>query len=146
MDRLFPRAALAAILGLGVLAGLARAQAVRVLESSSAPVVVSDAVPTEVAGAWSEGQIAGPDGAAHPKVHFPRTRGWLMKCGLTCSTSHDSPGCGSLKSECTFIFGSCHAFYSEPCFAGPPPTPSELYYSAQGYRPPPRAGGGCGCR
>jgi hypothetical protein len=40
-----------------------------------------------------------------------------------CVGHHNSLGCGSLKADCVFIFGSCRLFYGEPCFKGPNPYP-----------------------
>jgi hypothetical protein len=50
-----------------------------------------------------------------------------------CYTHHNSDfKCGSWRSETTFIFGSCRAFFGDPCFDGPPgdgscPPPGHLY-------------------
>ena len=74
-----------------------------------------------------------------------------MRALNACCWSHlDYVGCGNCKSECTFIFGSCHAFYGEPCRKGPPPFPVPPGY---GYPPPggnPWLDGyapqGCGCQ
>lgn len=38
-----------------------------------------------------------------------------------CWTTHNQFGCSSLHSEGTFIFGSCRAFFGQPCLKGPPP-------------------------
>jgi hypothetical protein len=43
----------------------------------------------------------------------------LNRHGLCCQGSHDSPTCGSLHSELTFIFGSCRQFFGEPCLVPP---------------------------
>jgi hypothetical protein len=51
----------------------------------------------------------------------------LNRCGLGCFTTHNVPGCGSLHSELTFIFGSCRQFFGEPCFARPLPYPAPAY-------------------
>ena len=42
---------------------------------------------------------------------------------LGCWAKHNGYGCGSLRSEGVFIFGSCRAFWSEPCLKEPPPPP-----------------------
>ena len=51
-----------------------------------------------------------------------------------CVTHHNLAGCGSLKSELVFIFGSCRQFYGEPCFKGPNPYPHPWFN---------KQGGGC---
>jgi hypothetical protein len=58
-----------------------------------------------------------------------------------CWTHHNLFGCGTFVSEMRFAFGSCRAFYGEPCYKMPtyPPVPvSILGPSAYG-------GGGCNC-
>jgi len=37
-----------------------------------------------------------------------------------CQTHHNDFGCGSGKADCVFIFGSCRAFWGDPCYKGPP--------------------------
>jgi hypothetical protein len=39
---------------------------------------------------------------------------------LGCWTHHNMFGCGSFKSEATFIFGSCRAFFGQECLKEPP--------------------------
>lgn len=51
---------------------------------------------------------------------------WLRR-PLGCWASHNCPTCGSLKSECIFLFGSCRQFFGEPCLKGPPPLPPYPY-------------------
>ena len=46
-----------------------------------------------------------------------------LKSPLYCAAHHNSVGCGSLKADYMFIFGSCRQFYGEPCFKGPNPYP-----------------------
>lgn len=58
--------------------------------------------------------------AAHSAGPKKPCREWLQKCGLGCWSSINSIGCGSLRSECDFIFGSCRKFYGEPCVDAPP--------------------------
>jgi hypothetical protein len=149
MDRCFSRAALAAVLGLGALAGLAPAQGVRIVpEAAPAPVVVAGGVPVD-----GEMVVAGPEGADGDHSlpgHFPRLRHGLNKLGVACWTWHDSVGCGSLKADCTFIFGSCRVWYGEPCLPGPPPSPAAYYYQMKGYAGPgtgqPAPPKGCACQ
>jgi hypothetical protein len=52
--------------------------------------------------------------ARHPVGHW-----WKNPIG--CWASLGSPGCGSLKSECIFLFGSCRQFFGQPCLKEPPP-------------------------
>jgi hypothetical protein len=149
MDRWFSRAMLTALCGLGLTAGMARGQAVRVVPEAAPPAgaeVVYDGAPN--AGVV----MPAPEmpGADHDVVpgHFPWLRQHFMSKGVACWTSHNSPGCGSLKADCTFIFGSCRQFFGEPCFGGPPTSPAEFYYQMQarfwgpvpGYGPPPATG------
>jgi hypothetical protein len=92
----FRRAALAAALGLGVWAGLARAAGPKI----------------------PNGMTELPPGVA------PEPPGWFQRhFGLGCWASFNGYGCSSLHSELAFIFGSCRTFYSEPCLKGPPPSP-----------------------
>jgi hypothetical protein len=69
-----------------------------------------------------------------------------------CWAGMNGYGCSSLKSECRFLFGSCRAFYGEPCLKVPPPSPlppwvNQLYLNGPGE--PRGLGGrraGCNCR
>jgi hypothetical protein len=40
-----------------------------------------------------------------------------------CWATHNGYSCGSLRSECVFLFGSCRDFFGEPCCKTPPPPP-----------------------
>ncbi len=62
-----------------------------------------------------------PPGPDQPGPYKSPLRQWLNHCGVGCWTSHNSPGCGSLHSTLTFVFGSCRSFFGEPCLAPPPP-------------------------
>jgi hypothetical protein len=62
-----------------------------------------------------EGQVV-PAGGTH--LHSQILNRLRSRC---CWSHHNSYSCGSLKSECVFIFGSCRAWYGEPCVKGPPP-------------------------
>jgi hypothetical protein len=94
------------------------------------------------APAWVGGQFPGAavdvNGTAMPApARGDRPiRGWLRNHKWGCWTTHNTLGCGNLQSECVFIFGSCRAFYGEPCLPGPPPSPTELY-NMVGRRPSP---------
>jgi len=50
---------------------------------------------------------------------------WLRKCNIHCWSCLTCPGCGNGKTECIFAFGSCHAFFGQPCLA-PPTTPAAV--------------------
>ena len=82
-------------------------------------------------------------GCASNKAHP-----FLNKHGLGCYAHHDQIGCSSFHSEFRFIFGSCRAFFGEPCNRGPyriplpdagyPPsgsTPTDLYNPPGRYLP-----------
>jgi hypothetical protein len=62
---------------------------------------------------------------------------------LGCWAHHNQPRCGSLRLELVFLFGSCRAFFGEPCLKEPPPTPMPASvaprFGGQG------AAGGCSC-
>ena len=38
-----------------------------------------------------------------------------------CWASPDSMGCGNLKTDFLFAFGSCRQWFGQPCLNGPPP-------------------------
>src|SRR5262249_41663593 len=80
-----------------------------------------------------------PASVTQPEEPEQGVKAWLRKYRLCCWSSHDSPGCGSFKAECTFIFGSCRKFYGEPCL----PTPAPYPPVPQGNGNPAR--NGCGC-
>jgi hypothetical protein len=100
----FRRILLATILGLGVWAGLARADGRR--------------------PKYPAGYTLAPPGVVVDQNGRRPCGNWLRrKCNLKCWASFNNPGCGSLRSEIAFIFGSCRNFFGEPCLAGPPPSP-----------------------
>jgi hypothetical protein len=75
----------------------------------------------------------------YPIVEEARPGGFvrrcLNKCGLGCWSHHNRPTCSSCRSELTFIFGSCRAFFGEPCMQGPPaiPLPPGYTWPTGGY-------------
>jgi hypothetical protein len=79
-----------------------------------------------------------PAETPHPVLHGLNPLNW------GCASNHNTMGCGSLRSEITFIFGSCRAFYGEPCFKDPavPPLPP----GAAGAAGAAGAGQGSDCR
>jgi hypothetical protein len=151
---LLSRAALAAVLGWGVWAGLARAGGSELYPKM--PPAATELPP------------------GYPPIDSSPTRTPLADWfhyhrPLCCWASFNGYGCSSLHSELAFVFGSCRTFFSEPCLKGPPPSPLPPWagsvsayglYSGPGpgpgqpgypgYRGDPRYGGapaqpGCGC-
>jgi len=122
--------------------------------SSAAPSPLSNPLIVQVHPQFQSPPFIPPDAIAAPEPtvdDYPGKHGcvanWLHRHNFCCYANVNSVGCGSLKSECTFIFGSCRAFYSEPCLPGKPAPP---YYPAYyGFSPPPGFNGykkaGCGC-
>ena len=93
--RLLRRAALAVLLGVGIMSP-ARAHG-QALQVGQAPYGLT------------AGVVIPPD-PTNPNQ--PRVR-----CG--CWATHNGYGCGSFRSNMVFIFGSCRSFYGEPCRKGP---------------------------
>jgi hypothetical protein len=101
------RTALAALIGCGVWAGLARADG------------------------WDAYPKTPPQAQELPPGHPPVDNSpskhplwdWVAHGRpLGCWASFNGYGCSSLHSECGFIFGSCRTFYGEPCLKGAPPS------------------------
>jgi hypothetical protein len=127
------RAALAATLGLGVWAGLARAGDYKV------PPAATEMPPAATIAAKQEDQC-----------HHPLWNWLWHRRRLGCWASFNGYSCGSLESECAFVFGSCRTFFGEPCLKQPPPSPLPPWVNLN----PPTGngaanghgnGGGCGC-
>ena len=93
---------------------------------AQAPVAPPPAAPAQ-APCCGASAIDGVTGMPDPTVPRSRFQRALNRCGLGCYTTHNVPGCGSLHSELTFIFGSCRQFFGEPCFARPLPYPAPAY-------------------
>jgi hypothetical protein len=91
MEGTWRRGLLAAVVGLGVWAGLAR----------------------------SEEQILAP--SEMPKPPAPPITRWFQRHHCCCASHHNDLGCTSGKADFMFIFGSCRTFYLEPCPQGPTP-------------------------
>ncbi len=132
-QRWYIRAALAAAIGLGVVAGLARAQGTG---QPPAPAPVAAPAPAPDQTPWTviergAGYVP-PPVEAIPAETPPAPRqgicgrlrthvaNSLHKHGLGCYSHHDAFLCSSWQSEKTFIFGSCREFYGEPCLPPPP--------------------------
>jgi hypothetical protein len=104
---LFRRALLAAALGLGATAGLARA-------GEPPPHYPAEAGPAP----------ADHGGGHHHHRLFPRLRNLISpQQPLGCYSHFNDYSCNSLPSTCDFIFGGCRKFFSEACLKGPPASP-----------------------
>jgi hypothetical protein len=66
-------------------------------------------------GAVGQSRFAERRAAVHGAVH-----GHFNRHGYCCAEDPAIPGCPSLCSELTFIFGSCRTFFMEPCLPHPP--------------------------
>ena len=95
------RAILAAAVGLGVWAGLARADGPNIPNGM-----------TELPPGVPE-QPEQPGGPLHRLG---------KRFGVCCWASFNGYGCSSVHSELAFVFGSCRTFFGEPCLNGPPPS------------------------
>jgi len=115
------------------------------------PVIVGDPPPGPVAPVPAPPQARTFDGKWFPygpveiQASLPPrppqpVRQWLRKCNIGCYSDIHSAGCGSFLADATFIFGSCHRFYNEPCQGPPLHFPPPAAYNSQGY-----GGQGCGC-
>ena len=157
-QRWFARAILAITLGLGVMAGLIRADETLPLPNPVAPAgpVLSPAAPPGepvhypadvVLPEWPR-VAPGPGQPASfgERAHNCITKVLAANVPAFCWANHNSVGCGNFCSEFNFIFGSCRTFYGEPCFRGPPPLPVPLgNWYGQGYSYWPGQQGGCRC-
>ncbi|MBI1917814.1 MAG: hypothetical protein HYS12_24225 [Planctomycetes bacterium] len=138
------RALLAAALGLGVTAGLARAEEKELGRPAPAVVPPAEAVPQEVALEAAPEATPAPGrhcGARHPVLALLRPRTYVeavrSHLPLGCYGHHNDYSCGSIHSELTFLFGSCRQFYGERCLKSPPLSPVAGYDPAtQTFTPP----------
>ncbi len=126
--RNYLRAAVAALIGCGLAAGLARAG------EPAAPAAVE---PWEVIERGSAQPVAAPEPPKNPAfTHKGPVRDYVHDCmhkiGVGCWSHHNMYTCSSFHSEFTFVFGSCREFFGEPCLPGPPVPPMP-----PGYGPPP---------
>jgi hypothetical protein len=145
--RWYVRAVVTVLVGAGAAVGLARAQPPAAAPAQAtepwaviefgagsppppheaAPVAATPAAPRRPILDWLYSKPRPIADSVHDCMHAH---------GVGCWSHHNSYTCGSWKSECTFIFGSCREFFGEPCLPGPPPPP----YVAGGYAPPPGYG------
>jgi hypothetical protein len=119
---------MALALGLGVVAGRAQAQL------PGQPIPPSPyAGPAVVDPGWfapSLGKVCSP-----LVVAGERCDNCLNRHGFNCYSLHTFPTCSSVRSEFIFIFGSCRAFYGEPCLRRPPLVPVPPGYEPFRYSP-----------
>jgi hypothetical protein len=134
-QRWYVRAALVVAVGLGVMAGLARSQEPQTwIDRQPLTVIDQGLVPVPLTSGTAGGGLPLLPVDAQPPAHVPHhpVRNWCHDHIYSCWSHHNAYLCGSWKSECTFVFGSCREFFGEPCLAGPPPSPFP-----PGYPPPP---------
>lgn len=125
MHHSFRRALLASVLGLGVLAGLVRA------DGHHQPPYYRYAQ-----SYYTQDLLTTPQQPAkqHPLLDRLHAHRWFDRSRThpwSCWAHHNDPTCGSLKADCAFIFGSCRTFFGESCRQGPAPLP--LPYGSNGY-------------
>jgi hypothetical protein len=86
-------------------------------QTPTAPVPTA---PVQVQPAQPVGQPIDSDVA-------PKRKSFILRLfnnhGYGCYSTVGDCGCGSTASELTFIFGSCRAFFGEPCGTPPPHAP-----------------------
>jgi hypothetical protein len=128
-SRSLGRGLLAVAVGLAVVTGLARAQ-------DPPPAAPSNPSGTYGASPYYTAPPPAPEEASNSWLHTH-----LNRFGHHCAATVNSYGCGSWKADCTFAFGSCRAFFGEPCYPDNTPAHQGLgtVYQTQ-------SRGGCGCR
>lgn len=147
MRRRLSRALWASLLGLGVMAGLARGQDGPHLPSASPPPGVPQGSPAMIPvsplsvmpgmGAVMQPPLSGYS-PLPAVVAAEDARNSLAPLGTPtgrqrhqvwsqpptgCWTHHNLWGCGTLRSELRFVFGSCRAFFGSCCEKEPPLLP-----------------------
>ncbi len=127
--QLFCKAALAALAGLGIV-GLARADGncptpqpvvinIITQQPGQAPMVSAPS------GVVVNGDAATTTPRAHPVRAAIENRPHPLANAIDnhppvgCWTTHNLFGCGSLRSDLTFMFGSCRTFYGQSCLKVP---------------------------
>jgi hypothetical protein len=63
------------------------------------------------AGVASNGSY-GPSAGA---TEGGRLHDWFHRQGYGCGSHLDWYGCGGIRSQCHFVWGSCRTFFGEPC-------------------------------
>jgi hypothetical protein len=74
----------------------------------------------------------------HNRVHH--VCNWVLNQPCNCYATHDAVGCDSLGGQLLWVFGSCRAWYGEPCAKTPPPPIIPGYGLPPGYGPKPGYG------
>ena len=90
--------------------------------SAQAPIIV-EAAPTNGPIVQTSGFGDGVTVVSDPSLEYGRNRpvrSFLNNHGMACYSHHTQLGCGSFHSEFRFIFGSCRAFFMDPCVPNPP--------------------------
>jgi hypothetical protein len=140
------RLVFAIVLGVGTLIPSARgddrnapaSSLITYLMKSSPQTAVNSAVPVQ-----QSGYMYDPTVAAAPKASGG-WKEWWHSHGIGCWADANSFGCGSLHSTCIFMFGSCRAWYKEPCFPIPPRS-GPFAGNVESGRVESGRTGGCGC-
>jgi hypothetical protein len=57
----------------------------------------------------------GSYGPAAGAAEGGRLNAWLHRQGYCCGSHLDWYGCGGIRSQCLFVWGSCRTFFGEPC-------------------------------
>jgi hypothetical protein len=110
----FRRAVLALGVGLAVITGLVRAQEPRPLP---APGGTAPSAPAPTMAVTADTSL---DSLPHAPAKHSRLHDCLHRHGLHCTSNERGLGCGSWKSDCKFVFGSCREFFGEECIPQPP--------------------------
>jgi hypothetical protein len=138
MKQQLSRALLAGVLGLGVMAGLLRADGPAAVPAAQTPMPVyyEDGSPAGYmpCPADGDGATAGKEAKKHPVCSW--LKGWFnvapertegrhpirdLYDGCGCQHNNNDFGCSTIRSDLHFIFGSCRDFFGDPCQKGPPP-------------------------
>jgi len=149
---LLRRALVAAALGLGVTAGLARAGEPPL---AAAPLPQADGA-LATGAVVGDGQEGAPCAAKHRLVSCLRPRNLVHALHdhrpLGCYANFNDYSCSNLRSEVVWLFGGCRQFFGERCLKGPPPSPvpgfdaRTLTYAPPGSVPPTIVQPPCSCR
>jgi hypothetical protein len=150
MKRWLWRIKLLIVVAMAVVVGSLRAQD-EVSPSSSGPALEGPGSDRPVLQAIVDRiEVSHPDPyGGDPQVYSPDQEScrrpqpvadFVRKFGICCWSHHNCSSCGSLVSETRFVFGSCRAFFGEPCMRGPRDLPIPI--GNYGYGP---VREGCGC-